>query len=118
MHMRLRLPEPQQEPTVATIVRSQGAVYFLPHTAESIPEFLKPAFERIDPGTAAVQALVLTADAESAVAMAESAHRMNGATGIELLPATGAGRTARLLASRPVRALAGTPDQILALVTS
>lgn len=112
------MSEAQHESAVATIGKSQGVVYVLPHTAESIPEFLEPAFGRVDPESAAVQALVLTDNPESAVAIAEAAHRTNGATGIELLPATSAGRSARLLKSRPVRALSGTPEEVLALVTS
>jgi Superfamily II DNA and RNA helicases len=110
------MPEEQQVPAVATIGRNPGVVYLLPHTSESIPEFLRTTFEQIDQDSSAVQALILTDDAESAVAMSETAHRMNGAAGIEVLPATGSGRTGRLLKSRPVRALAGTPREVLELV--
>lgn len=102
--------------TVATIGRSAGTVYVLPHTSESIAEFLAPALGRINPESPAVQVLVITSDAENALAIAEDAHSPKGATGIEVLPATSATRTARLLRARPVRALAGPPDELLALV--
>ncbi len=102
---------------VATIGRNPGTVYVLPHTSESIPEFLNPALGRIDPESPAVQVLILTSDGENALAIAEMAHSLNGATGIEVLPATSASRSARQLKSRPVRAVAGTPEELLSLVS-
>lgn len=114
------MSEDQVETTeaTATIGRSPGTVYVLPHTSDSIPEFLSPALGRIDTESAAVQVLILTSDGENAVAIAEIAHSLNGATGIEVLPATRASRSARLLKSRPVRAIAGTPEELLALVSA
>jgi ATP-dependent RNA helicase DeaD len=111
------MPEAQKEAAVATIGRNQSVVYVLPHTVESIPEFLGPALDRIDPDSAAVQAIVVTADSESALAVAQAAHAMSGATGIEVLPVTSAPRAARLLRARPVRAVAGSPEELLALVS-
>ena len=113
------MSEEQAEATdaVATIGRSAGTVYVLPHTSESISEFLTPALGRIDPESPAVQVLVITSDSENALAIAETAHSLNGATGIEVLPATSAARSSRLLKSRPVRAVAGSPDELLALVS-
>jgi ATP-dependent RNA helicase DeaD len=113
------MSEEQSEATeaVATIGRSAGTLYVLPHTAESIPEFLTPALGRIDPESPSVQVLILTSDSENALAIAETAHSLNGATGIEVLPATSASRSARLLKARPVRAIAGTPEELLALVS-
>lgn len=114
------MSEEQAETTegTATIGRSPGTVYVLPHTSDSIPEFLAPALGRIDTESAAVQVLILTSDAENAVTVAEIAHSLNGATGIEVLPATRASRSARLLKARPVRAIAGTPEELLALVSA
>lgn len=102
---------------VATIGRNPGTVYVLPHTTESIPEFLAPALGRIDPESPAVQVLILTSDGENALAIAEMAHSLNGATGIDVLPATSASRSARLLKARPIRAVAGTPEELLSLVS-
>jgi ATP-dependent RNA helicase DeaD len=114
------MSEEQAETTeaTATIGRSPGTVYVLPHTSDSIPEFLSPALERIDTESATVQVLILTSDGENAVGIAEIAHSLNGATGIEVLPATRASRSARLLKARPVRAIAGTPEELLALVAA
>jgi ATP-dependent RNA helicase DeaD len=114
------MSEDQVETTeaTATIGRSPGTVYVLPHTSDSIPEFLTPALGRIDSESPAVQVLILTSDGENAVAIAEIAHSLNGATGIEVLPATRASRSARLLKARPVRAIAGTPEELLALVSA
>src|SRR3954470_5516126 len=110
--------QPESTEATATIGRSPGTVYLLPHTSDSIPEFLTPALERIDPESPAVQVLILTADGENALAIAETAHSLNGATGIEVLPATRASRSARLLKARPVRAVAGTPEELIALVSA
>lgn len=114
------MSEEQEEDAgaVATIGRNPGIVYVLPHTTESISEFLTPALGRIDPELPAVQVLILTSDAENALAIAETAHSLNGATGIEVLPVTSASRAARLLKARPVRAVAGTPEEMLSLVSS
>jgi ATP-dependent RNA helicase DeaD len=113
------MSEEQAEATeaVATIGRSPGTVYVLPHTTESIAEFLNPALGRIDPESPAVQAVIVTADAESALAIADTAHSLNGATGIEVLPITSAARSARLLKARPIHAVAGSPEELLSLVS-
>lgn len=113
------MSEEQAEATeaVATIGRSSGTVYVLPHTTESIAEFLSPALGRIDPESPAVQVVIVTSDAENALAIADMAHSLNGATGIEVLPVTGAARSARLLKARPVRAVAGTPEELLSLIS-
>ncbi|MBA3644800.1 MAG: DbpA RNA binding domain-containing protein [Gemmatimonadaceae bacterium] len=114
------MSEEQSETTeaTATIGRSPGTVYVLPHTSDSIPEFLSAALGRIDPESPSVQVLILTADGENALAIAEMAHSLNGATGIEVLPATRASRSARLLKARPVRAISGTPEELIALVSA
>src|SRR5688500_6612542 len=78
----------------------------------SVPAFLTGPLERVDPVTGSTQVLVLTADPESAVAMAEAVLRMTGPAGIELLPVTSARRASRLMAGRPVLAAAGSPRDI------
>src|SRR5688500_12751914 len=82
----------------------------------SVPAFLTGPLERVDPVTGSTQVLVLTADPESAVAMAEAVLRMTGPAGIELLPVTSARRASRLIAGRPVLAAAGSPRDIRDLV--
>lgn len=92
--------------------RSQNVVHTLPRSMASVPRFLTGPLERVDPAAGGMQVLVITADAESAVALAEAVLRMTGPAGIELLPVTSARRAARLMAGRPVLAAAGSPRDI------
>jgi ATP-dependent RNA helicase DeaD len=96
--------------------RSQSLVYTLPHTIESIAEFLTPALARIDPSAGGTQAVVVTRDAETALAISEEILRLSGPTGIEVVPITSAARAARIFKTRPVLAVAGTAAEILELV--
>lgn len=100
------------------IGRNQNVVYTLPLALDSIPVFLKGALERIDPAAMGTQLVVLTPDAESALAMGEAVLGMTGLGGIELLPVTTAARARRMLSMRPVLAIAGPPSQIQALIQS
>ena len=92
--------------------RSQNVVHTLPRSMASVPQFLTGPLERIDPTAGSTQVLVITADAETAVALAEAVLRMTGPAGIELLPVTTARRAKRLMAGRPVLAAAGSPRDI------
>jgi hypothetical protein len=92
--------------------RSQNVVHTLPRSMTSVPAFLTGPLERVDPAAGGTQLLVLTADPESSVAIAEAVLRMTGPAGIELLPVTSARRASRLMAGRPVQAVAGTPRDI------
>jgi ATP-dependent RNA helicase DeaD len=96
--------------------RSQNVVHTLPRSMASVPRFLTGPLERIDPVAGTTQVLVITADAETAVALAEAVLRMTGPAGIELLPVTTARRAKRLMADRPVLAAAGSPRDIRDLV--
>ena len=96
--------------------RSQSLVYTLPHTIESIAEFLTPALARIDPSAGGTQVVVVTRDAETALAISDEILRLSGATGIEVVPITSTARAARIFKTRPVLAVAGTPAEILELV--
>lgn len=96
--------------------RSQNVVHTLPRSMASVPLFLTGPLERIDPTTGETQVLVITADAETAVALAEAVLRMTGPAGIELFPVTTARRAARLMSGRPVLAAAGSPSDIRDLV--
>lgn len=89
--------------------RSQNVVHTLPRSMASVPNFLTGPLERLDPAAGTTQVLVITADPETAVAMAEAVLRMTGPAGIELLPVTTAKRARRLFADRPVLATAGSP---------
>lgn len=96
--------------------RSQNVVHTLPRSMASVPQFLTGPLERVDPSAGSTQVLVITADAETAVALAEAVLRMTGPAGIELVPVTTARRARRLMADRPVLATAGSPRDISDLV--
>ncbi len=82
----------------------------------SVPRFLTGPLERVDPAAGATQLLVLTSDPESSVAIAEAVLELTGPAGIELLPVTSPRRASRLIAGRPVLAVAGAPRDIRDLV--
>ena len=92
--------------------RSQNVVHTLPRSMASVPNFLTGPLERLDPTAGTTQVLVITADAETSVALAEAVLRMTGPAGIELVPITSPRRARRLLAERPVLAAAGSPRDI------
>lgn len=96
--------------------RGQSLVYTLPHTTESIAEFLTPALARVDPSAAGTQVVVVTRDAETALVISEETLRLSGPGGIEVVPITSAARASRLFKSRPVLAVAGTASELLELV--
>ena len=101
-----------------SVGRNKNVVYSLPLALDSVPAFLQGPLERVDPAAGGTQLLVLTPDAESALAISEAVLGMTGLGGIELLPVTTAARARRLLAMRPVLAAAGSPVEIKALVES
>src|SRR5207237_9689357 len=85
----------------------QNVVYTLPHTTESIAEFLTPILSRVDPATGGTQVVVVTRDEETALTISETILRLSGPAAIEVVPITSAGRAGRIFKSRPVLAIAG-----------
>lgn len=67
---------------------------------------------------AAVQLLIITPDVESTVALVAGAFAHFGVQGIDVMPATSAQRTARLLRTEPARAVAGPPNVLRELVSA
>ena len=98
------------------VSRNQNLVYTLPHTTESIAEFLTPALARVDPSAGGTQIVVVTRDAETALAISETVLRLSGPAGIEVVPVTSAARAGRIFKSRPVLAVAGTASELGSLV--
>ena len=96
--------------------RAQNLVYTLPHTTESIAEFLTPALARVDPAAGGTQVVVVTRDAETALTISEMVLRLSGPAGIEVVPVTSASRAARIFKTRPVLAVAGTASELGGLV--
>ncbi len=114
------MPELEEvgEHTSGQVGRNQNLVYTLPHTTESIAEFLTPALARVDPSAGGTQVVVVTRDAETALAISETGLRIAGPAGIEVVPITSAARAGRIFKTRPVLAVAGAPAELLALVRS
>jgi len=114
------MPELEEvgERAATQVSRSQNLVYTLPHTTESIAEFLTPALARVDPATGGTQVVVVTRDAETALTISETILRLTGSGGIEVVPVTGAARAGRIFKSRPVLAVAGSASELGALVRS
>jgi len=104
-------------PASEGVTRSQHVVYTLPHTTEALAQLLAPALERIDITTAGIQLVIVTVDAETAVAVSDLVYRLAGPQGIEVVPVTSASRVARLLVDRPIHALAGPATELQALVS-
>ena len=96
--------------------RPQNLVYTLPHTTESIAEFLTPVLARIDASAGGTQVVVVTRDAETALTISESVLRLLGPTSIEVVPITNASRAGRIFKSRPVLAVAGPATELNGLV--
>lgn len=93
-------------------------VHTRPRDWHSLAQVLGPAVERIDPLDPATQLLVVTPDVESTIALVAGAFAHFGVQGIDILPATGAARTARLLRTDPARAVAGPPSVLRELLAS
>jgi ATP-dependent RNA helicase DeaD len=106
----------ESEEREAATGRSQNVVHILPQSMDSVPRFLTAPLERVDPAAGALQLVVVTADAEAAVALAEAVLRLTGLGGIELFPVTTARRAARLMQGRPILAVAGAPTDLADLI--
>jgi ATP-dependent RNA helicase DeaD len=112
------MPELEEvgERATGQVSRSQNLVYTLPHTTESIAEFLTPALARVDPSAGGTQVVVVTRDVETALTISEIVLRLSGPAGIEVVPVTSAARAGRIFKSRPVLAVAGTASELGSLV--
>ena len=104
------------ERAAGQVNRAQNLVYILPHSTDSIAEFLTPALSRVDPAAGGTQVVVVTRDAETALAISDTMIRLQGPAGIEVVPVTSASRAARLFKSRPVLAVSGTASELGGLV--
>jgi hypothetical protein len=96
--------------------RSQNVVHFLPRTTDALARVITPALERIDVSAPSLQLIVITPDAETAVIVGDLIGRISGPQGTEVLPVTSANRAARMLAVRPVHAIAGPIIELQTLI--
>ena len=112
------MPELEEvgERATGQVSRGQNLVYTLPHTTESIAEFLTPALARVDPVAGGTQVVVVTRDAETALSISETVLQISGPAAIEVVPITSAARAGRIFKSRPVLAVAGNASELGALV--
>src|SRR6266568_4510999 len=108
--------EEVRERAAGQVAHSQNLVYTLPHSTESIAEFLTPILGRVDPSAGGTQVVVATRDAETALTISETILRLSGPAAIEVVPITSAARAGRIFKSRPVLAVAGTALELAALV--
>jgi ATP-dependent RNA helicase DeaD len=106
----------QEERGRAGVARSQNVLYVLPEDAASVSQILDPVLERVEADAAATRLLVLTPDADMAIAVAKAATRVPHGTPMRVLPVTGVRRATRLLKTRPAPAVAGTPADVLELI--
>jgi hypothetical protein len=102
----------------AGVGRNQNVLHEVAHDAAAVSEFIGPALARVEREAPGTQLLVLTPDAEVAIAVAAVAARAPGDVRVPVLPVTTARRAARLLSSGTPSAIAGAPDQILDLIQS
>jgi ATP-dependent RNA helicase DeaD len=102
----------------AGVGRNQNVLHEVAHDAAAVSEFIAPALARVERDVPGIQLLVLTPDAEVAIAVAAVAARAPEDVRVPVLPVTTARRAARLLSSGTPSALAGAPDEILSLVQS
>ena len=99
-----------------TASRSQNIVHFLPRTTDALVRIITPSLERIDVSSPAIQLMVVTADAESALVVSDAVAALAGRQGIEMTPVTSENRAARMLAGRPAHAIVGPAIELQSLV--
>ena len=107
----------------ANVSRNQNVMYVLPHDSAAIAQFMGPVLEQL--AAAALEpagesgrgprAVVVTADAESAIAIARWVASQSTNT-FGAIAATGASRAARLIAAHPAPLVVGPADQLLEMV--
>ena len=93
-------------------------IHVLPHAESMIARFLGPALDRVSAGADDTQLLVITADADTALAIADVARSLVEGGAAPIVPITSANRGSRLLASRQASAIAATPTTLVSLLKS
>jgi ATP-dependent RNA helicase DeaD len=93
-------------------------IHVLPHSESVIPRFLEPALDRVSADADATHLLVITADADTALTIADAARSLVEGAAAPIVPITSATRGSRLLASRQVPAIAATATTLVSLLKS
>ncbi len=95
----------------------QHIIHVLPHAQNVVARFLGPALERVSADATATQLLILTPDADTALAIGDAARAL-GPQATPVIPVTAAARGSRLLASRVAPAIAAAPSTVVSLMRS
>ena len=103
-----------KEPTGVT--RGQNVVHVMPLDWSAADRLLSTLVDRIDPARAETQLLIVTADADSAVAAADALVQAAGDRPVGVIAATSSPRAARLLKSSPAHVVTGAPGELVALL--
>jgi ATP-dependent RNA helicase DeaD len=104
------------ESSMAGATRSEHVVHTLPFDWGTLPLFLAAPLARVDRDAVDTQLLVVTPDAETALAVAEAALALRGEDAPVVVPVTRAERAVRQLRGRPAPVVAGTPAALAACV--
>lgn len=91
-------------------------IHVLPHAPYLIARFLAPALDRVTTDADATQLLVITADVDTTLAIADVARSISDRSAAPVVPVTSAGRGIRLLGSRVIPAIAATPGTLVSLL--
>ena len=105
-----------EERETTGVTRSQNVIHVAPHDRAAIAPFLAPPLERIEEADASTQLLIITPDAETAIAISAASIALVGERQADVIPVTNLGRAARLFRSRHARAVAATPETVLSLL--
>lgn len=106
----------QEAPEIVSVSRGQHTVHVVPADWDAAPGPLARVLDRATAESEEVQAVVLVADADAAVGVAEALVRARGRVPPRIVAATGAARAARVLRAGAAPIIVGAPAQIVALV--
>lgn len=111
------VPEAAAPAPSGTVARSEHVLFTLPFDWGTIPLFLNAPLARVDADAAETQLLVVTPDAETALAVAEAVRQARGDDAAPIAVAvTRAERGIRQLRGRPAPVVAGTAGALAACV--
>lgn len=105
-----------EAPEIVSVSRGQHTVHVVPADWDAAPGPLARVLDRAAAESEEVQAVVLVADADAAVGVADALVRARGRVPPRIVAATGAARTARVLRAGAAPIIVGAPAQIVALV--
>ena len=107
----------RDELAVGTATRNTtnpGTIVTRPHDEEGVAQVIGPVLQRVDAAAGGLQAIIITADADDALAFARRA--VASAAGVNVLPATSESRALRLVRRGGTRVIAGPPSTLVALM--